>query len=671
MPQATLELGYQLQPTYGSGADAILKRSTVAISPRFPRTGSASATPASGTSGAAGTITPERSAVECAAWGATLAVWTYADLASSYGYASTSAFVAELTAAGLAVQATTNTRAVNQTTGPFMQDAGGSNWSAGSYPDRPALNSGQPSPAEARISITIDYMPAADPTGTQAPKLATVAAQIASGCVAVHQDDPRGGMAYAGCLGATAPYDLTSQGCDFSATARAGFTTWLGANTTSAERIAVGLPSSLSSFDILVWLKANKASAMFSPNQTDGTAVDNYLFRTSISNDEALRTIVLGWLGRFLRDDQAAYVQQLRTQLAGTPLSFNFWNAAPSEYLSWHARRGLFDFAVAETAPPYWSPLSAHSVGSSAFMGVRATQAARQHLNAATCDLAGLRACFEHKPTALNTAPARVVVQLLRQSIMQSVMEGHTPVVPIDVFMTINDGEFDQGVDVDGYRFWGARADYKSCFDFIKSNASLLDGYEKLAAVHVAVHNDTFPFHSGNQATRFGTVISRLAELWLADVDYHLLPVGTAAGNLPQPPDRSRELAAPLIIRVQPEEDYYAELGRLSGPRCRRWSSAAVAEAASYAPVRSSNPNVRATARYNATNGRVSVHLHNYALNSDGTPKPQSTTLLWRWGTPAGLATITRLGEASSAVDLSKGHGLVTLREYAIVNFAV
>jgi hypothetical protein len=280
-----------------------------------------------------------------------------------------------------------------------------------------------------------------------------------------------------------------------------------------------------------------------------------------------------------------------------------------------------------------------------------------------------LRAFFEHKPTALNQAPARVVVQLMRQSIMQSVMEGHTPVIPIDVFMTINDGEFDQGVSVDGYRYWGGREDFKDCFDFLRSNRALIEGYEKMATVHVAFHTDSFPFHSGSQATRWSRVIERLAQLWLADVDYHILPVGASDGLLPTDPVRAVETSAPLIIRVQDDDDYYAHLGRLAGTKCRRWRNQVVTEAMRFSPVRSSNPNVWATARINPATGRVAVHLHNYAVNSDGTPLEQTTTLTYRWGAPAS-ANVVRLGQSpGTAVFNGNGEATVTLSEYAIAEF--
>lgn len=669
----SLTLALAFAPQYAALPPYLAALSAVPISPRFPRAGGTTNGMVIGTNGTSTTHTPVRSVIEAQQWGATVAEWCYTDLAASYGYASPAALVSEFSAAGIPIQGTTNTRAANPSTGAFMQDAGGSNWSAGSNPDRPLVGGLAQSPAKSRIGITIDYMPAADAAGTQAPKLASIATQMAAGCFGLHMDDPRGGAAYSGWRGITSPYDITSQGCDFSPTARAGFTAWLSANTTAAERTAVGLPSSLAGFDILAWLTTNRASLMFTPGQDNPAAVDNYRFRIGISADESLRTILLRWLNRFLRDDHAAYVQQVRLQLAGAPLSLNFWSASPTEYLSWHTRRAprLFDFAVAETAPPYWSEVSGNTVGSPAFHAAREAQNARQHLNATTCDAVGLRAFFEHKPTSLTDAPARVVVQMMRQSIMQTVMEGASPVVPIDVFMTTSD-DLSQGVSVDGYRYWGSVADYGNCFAFIRANAPSLDGYVKLATVHLLAHSDSWPFHSGSQATRFGSLMQRLAELWRRDVDYHWLMVGAADGLLPADPPRGVETTAPLIIRVQDDTDYYAHLGRMGAPNARRWSTAAAAEAMEYSPVRSLSPWVRATARYNPTAGRVSVHLHNYRMNSDGTPRPETTVVRWNraFGTP-GVASVTRLGEAPGTVDLSRGFGQVTLREYAILNFAV
>jgi hypothetical protein len=612
---------------------------------------------------------PERSVTEALAWGATVALWSYTDIAASYGYASPGAFVAEFTAAGIPIQGTTNTSAVSDITGPFMQDAGGSDWKAGPAPDRPALNSGVQDPLGSRVALSISYMPANDPTNTQAPKLAAIAAQVSAGVFGLQIDDPRGPAAYSGWKGIDSGHDLTGQGCDFSVTARAGFTIWLGANTTSAVRTAVGLPANLSGFDILAWLKTNKASIMFGANQVSPTDVDNYLYRTSVSQDSSLRTIILQWMGQYLRDDNYSFLRQIRTQLAGAPFSLNLFNACPSEILSGIARQSpqIFDFAIAETQSPWWEDLSGYTVGSAQFFTVRAAQQALQKFNASVCDMAGLHAFFVHRPTSLTGAPARVVKQMLRQALLQTIADGHSPVIPVDVFMS-SGGTKSQGVDVDGYRFWGSRADYKDVFDFILYVAPLIDNYEKLAAVHVVVHGDSFPFYDGAQGPIFNTIMSRMSELWKRDVDYHLMSVGASDGMLPQDPVRTVELAAPIIIRLQDDCDYYTHLGRLAGPKFRRWSTKAADEAMGHSSVRSTNPYVRATARYSA--GRVSVHLQNFAINSDGTPNPQTTTLLWNWG-KAGSASVTRIGESATSIDLSSGHADVSLAEYAVVNFAV
>lgn len=667
----TLALAQSFAPVYAALPE-YLKRSAVAISPRFPRDGTVTGKygQSIGTDGATNTITPERSAVEAAAWGATVAVWSYTDLAASGGFASAAAFVAEFNAAGIPIQGTTNTRSVSPSTGPFMKDAGGSSWTALSSPDRPFVSGAPQNPRASRVTVSIDYMPAADVTNSQLPKLAVIASQMATGCFGIHMDDPRGASAYAFWPGIAAPYDQPGQGADFSATAITGFAAWLAENTTSAQRTALGLPADPTGFNLLTHLTTNYASVMFTPGQDNPTAVDNYRFRTSISTNSTLRAIMT-WHSRFLRDDHAGYVQAVRTQLAGAPLSFNAFNFSPMELLSWNGRRSpqLWDFAVAETAPPYWEDLSPYATGSATFQAVRDRQAARQHMNAVVCDMAGLRSVFEHKPTAPNTAPARVVTQLLRQSIMQSVMEGSVPVVPIDIYMTVND-EKSQGTNIEAYRFWGSRENFKDCFTFIRSNAALIDGYDKCATVFVAVHTDAWPFYAGGTSAYFYTLCDRLAELWRRDVDYHFLPVGALDGLLPAEPARAVETTAPLVIKVQNEADYYGHAGRLSGPRCRQWSVRAADEAMGHSPVRSTNANVRATARYNASAGRVSVHLHNYAVNSDGTPAPQTTTLLWNWG-GAGVASVVRLGESAGTVDLSRGSAQITLTEYAILNFAV
>lgn len=667
----SLTLAASFMPSYAA-LPAYLTPSKVSISPRFPRPGGTTNGQTIGINGTSTTYTPIRSALEAQAWGVDVALWSYTTDAVTNGYASTAEFVGEFTAAGIPIQGTTNTRAVNVSTGPFMQDAAGNDWSAGSNPTRPLVGGLAQSPSLVRYQTTIDYMPAADVTNTQTPKLAAIASQMASGTFGLHMDDPRGPMVFAGWRGIRSEYDIVGAASDFSATARAGFTTWLSANTTSGQRTAVGLPASLSGFDILTWLTTNKSSVMFTPGQDNPTAVDAYRFRTQLSTDESLRTIILNWMGRFLREDHYVYVQQVRTQLAGAPLSLNFFSATPSEFMSGVGRQSpqLWDFAVAETLPPYWSDLSAYTVGSASFFDARAVQQAEQMLNAAMCDACGLRAWFENKPTAMNQAPARVLKQILRQSMLDNVRAGHGIVVPADVYMDNLDTR-DQGTSVSGYRFWGSVADYGDIGAFVKAQAALIDGYGKCATVWLAVHSDSFPnYIGGSRTTTYVPIMQRLAELWKRDVGYHLLIVGDADGVLPASPARSVETTAPLIIRLQNDADYSSQLGRLSGPRCRRWTTSAADEAMGHSPVRSTNPYVRASARYNPTARRVSVHLHNYAINADGTPSPQTTTLLWNWG-GAGAASVVRLGESAGAVDLSSGSAQIALTEYAIVNFAV
>lgn len=687
----SINLAQSFAPIYAA-VPAYLKRSAIAISPRFPRDGTVTGVGGQtiGINGSTGTIVPEASAVEAVAWGATVALWSYANLAPGLGFASSSAFVATFLAAGIPIQAATNTSAHNLSTGPFAVDLGGTSWTAGSSGVRPTLVAPPQSPVASRINISVTLMPASDQAGTITPKLGVISAAMAEGCFGLQLDDPRGAAGYSGWRGITSGYDLTSQGVDFSSTAIAGFALWLSVNTTSAERIVLNLPSSVAGFDIVAWLRTNHLAAMqANPNtlQVDTAALDNYLFRTSLSSDSNRRDVILGLHNRYLRDSQIDFTQQLRTTLAGKPLSGNFWQASPCEFVSGFMRKtsGLFDFSIAETAPDYWGDLLPHTIGSDAWYAVRATQCARRHMNAVTYDISGMRAFVEHKPTAMaattpsgsgfpillaSPASPRMVVQLLRQSIMQSVMEGATPVIPIDVFMTVNDSK-SQGVTVDGYRYWGSRADYKSCFDFITGNASLIDGYEKCATVFLAVHSDSFPFQDGAPAARYAVMMARLAELWKRDVDYHWLPVGLSDGSLPQNPLRTVETTAPLVIRLQDDGDYYAHLGRLSGPKCRRWTTSAADEAMGHSPVRSTNPNVRVIARYNSAARRVSLHVQNYAINTDGTPSPQTTTLVWNWARPAGPATVTRLGEPAATADLSGGAASLTLTEYAVVNFAV
>lgn len=667
----SLALALSFAPVYAA-TPAYIKRSATPISPRFPMPGGTTNGLTIGTNGSTTTYVPIRSALEAAAWGASCAVWSYTDRAAALGYASASAFVGEFTALGIPIQATTSSQAVNASTGPFAKDLAGYDFSAGGASPRPSPLT---SPTINRAATGITWAPANDTTNTRTPKLATIAAQLAAGASMLHMDDPRGMASFGGFRAHIAGRDLTSQAGDFSDTARAGFTTWLSANTTSAQRTAVGLPSSLAGFDIATWLETNYSSILHSPGQDTPAQVDAHLYRISISPTEALRTVILQYYARYQRDDQFAWLQQVKAA-AGVPFSLNLYAATPMDYMTWTVRQStqVFDFAISEVPPPYWPYIDGETVGSDAWMALRWPQCAEQHLQMAMADKVGLLCLCEHKPTSLTAAPARVVKQLLRQSIMQTVMEGHTPVVPADVYMTTGDVRDTSMVTVDGYRFWGSVADYGDLFAFIRANAALIDGYSKLAVVHVAACNDSWPFRDGDAAAvaRYDEKNARLAELWTRDIPYHLLTVGEASGTLPEAPGAAAELNAPLIIQIQDPGDYMSYAGRMAGRNYRRWSTGACDEALAYAPVRSLSPYIRATARYNAAAGRVSVHLHNYSVNSDGTPKPQTTVVRWNpaFGTP-GVASVVRLGEAPGTVDLSRGYGQVTLREYAILNFAV
>lgn len=672
----SLALGQALAPQYNA-APSWVRLLAVPISPRFPRDGATAAGPASGITGLAGTITPARSVIEAQSWGATCAVWSYTNLAASYGYASPAAFVAEFTAAGIPIQGAANASPVDGTNGPFMQDLAGFNFKAGVASDRPALNSGNQSPVAARGTTAISFMPAND---NRTAALSRISTQVAAGISGLHYDDPRSPAAYGGFRAHIPSADLVSQAADFSATAIAGFPAWLAANTTSAQRTAVGLPSDPTGFDIKAWLIANKPSVLYGANQVDSAAIDAYSYRVAVPNDSALRTIIHVWYVAYLRADTAAWLRQAKAA-AGVPFSLNLFSSSPQDHQTWVVRganRDIFDFAISEVFPPYWQQLSAYTVGSDAFINARWAQCGQQHMQMAMNDAIGLRTLVEHKPTSLTQAPPRVVKQLLRQSIMQTVMEGHVPVVPIDVFMSTGEAStLDQGVDVDGYRFWGGVADYGDCFRFIKANGGLIDGYEKLAIVHAVCHNDSFPFYATGRintstVTTYDRLGARFGELWAADVDFHMLTCGDPQGTLFEVPDAARVAAAPMVICIQDTGDMSSMAGVTGASKFRRWSSNAVREAANYVPARSLSPYVRATTRYNAQTRRVSVHLHNYAVNSDGTPKPMTTQVRWNpmFGTP-GMASVVRLGEAPGTVDLSRGFGQVTLREYAILNFAV
>ena len=242
-------------PTYAT-VPAYLNRSAVAISPRFPRIGNTTGGQTIGQDGTTQTIIPEYSATEAVAWGATVALWSYTELAAALGFASPAAFIASFTAVGIPIQGATNTSAYNSVTGPFAVDIGGTEWTAGSSGVRPTLVTPPQNPVGSRITISVTLMPAADQAGTITPKLVLIDQAVSAGCFGLQMDDPRGQAGYSGWRGITSSYDLSSQGVDFSASAVAGFAVWLGSNTTIAERVAQNLPADPTGFDVVAWLRA-------------------------------------------------------------------------------------------------------------------------------------------------------------------------------------------------------------------------------------------------------------------------------------------------------------------------------------------------------------------------------------------------------------------------------
>lgn len=673
-----LQTALLFRPAYVPNAWGLTRTSRV-MSSRFPFVGGTTSSLTIGTNGTSTTYVPIRTALELAAWDATHDAWCYADRAVAQGYASIKEFVDEVRAVGCRLQGTTNSAAIDETNGPFAIDLCGypfeSIFFQTNISPRPALLSGVPRDPLLNRQDTPSYGPVYNTTHWDG-KAAAVAAQVAAGCTALQHDDPRAAAGFAGFTADRLENDLTSQICDYSTTALAGFPAWLSANTTAAQRTACGLPSDPTGLNYKDFLVANFESFLKSgPGgnlQVDPSALDGHLFRTSVRTNANLRTHQ-AYYASYMRKATADQIRD-RANRAGVPMSLNMYAASPQDYMLWVGRMNPqpVTFVVTEIPPPYWDQISAYTVGSSDFHNARWLQCGRQSCQIAMSDMVGLFSVYEIKPTAPNQAPPRVLKQILRHSQMQTFAEGHLPIFPTDVYLA-NAGTRDQGTDVYNYRFWGAVADYKDVWDFITQNAQYVEGYEKLAAVHVVCSSSSFPFYEGATEAKFDALSARFGELFRRDIGFHMMVVGNNPGAPDEPPNRFVEANAPIIIRLQDDKDYGNYMGSVSGPKYRGWGAASLDEAMNYIPVRSTNETVRAFARYNAQAGRVSIHLINYGMNADGTPKPQTTTLIWNraFGTPAGHATVVRQNEAAGTVDLSRGFGQISLLESAIVNFAV
>jgi len=673
-----LQTAWSFRPTYIPNGWGLTRTSRV-MSSRFPFVGGTTNSLTIGINGTSTTYVPIRTALELAAWGATHDAWCYADRAVAQGYASINSFVAEVQAVGCLLQATTNSAAIDENTGPFALDIAGYPFESiffnSNISPRPTLLSGVPRDPLLNRQDTPSYGPVYN-TAHWNGKQALVDVQVAAGCTALQHDDPRAAAGFAGFTADRLENDLTSQTADYSAAAITGFPAWLAANTTAAQRTACGLPSDPTGLDYKAFLVTNFESFLKAgPGgnlQVDAAALDGHLFRTSVRTNANLRTHQSFW-ATYMRKAVADQIRDRATR-SSVPMSLNMYAASPQDYMLWIGRLNPqpVTFVVTEIPPPYWDQISAYTVGSSDFHNARWLQCGRQSCQIAMSDMVGLFSVYEIKPTAPNQAPPRVLKQILRHSQMQVFAEGHLPIFPTDVYLA-NAGTRDQGTDVYNYRFWGAVADYKDVWDFITQNAQYVEGYEKLAAVHVVCSSSSFPFYEGATEAKFDALSARFGELFRRDIGFHMMVVGNNPGSPDEPPKRTVETNAPIIIRVQNDGDYGNYMGSVSGPKYRGWSTATLDEAMDYIPVRSTNDTVRAFARYNAQAGRVSVHLVNYAMNTDGTPKPETTILRWnrRYGSPVSVANVVRLGEAPGTVDMTPGYAQVTLREYAIVNFAV
>lgn len=563
------------------------KRSAVMLTPRVPRHAGDVIT--NGGSSGSGNYTCPRSALdEALAWGADNIGWCYFSAANA-------ADVNSWKAAGLPVHGTINTSPSAPGTAVLPTDWAGNSWSAGSSPARPA-----PFQAQAqRMSAWIDFSTLCD-TDEAARKIAEATVYAGMGAASIQVDDPRDMM----------PWIAQSMTHPKMAI---GFRAWLLANTTLSDRTAAGLPTTLPT-DLVAWLTTDNTCPWYSwfhtgltvPANIDAYAGRVRVYQLTAEPDRRPYQIFAVWYGQYMRDTINGVYASIKAA-SGLPMSGNLFRADPAKEKRWLS--SSFDWAVFEGAEPTY-PYA---------LSTRMDDITKDWISVLTLDAEGKQAVAQWIPIKPNAASAQLVVTVGRQTIAQYYAWGVSPTPPWDVYM-----QAQQGVSVDGYRFFGSPVDYADLFAFAKSKASLLDGYYAIPDIGVLAASDQFPDAlTSGQETQYATMLGRMKSLMQAGIRL-LLQRHSSEWEVVTPAK-----SMPYSVSLSGAHEYRAFAGQAAN-WAESWDQVDVGGLASkYARVLVSGAGagaVLAWPRYNPTTGKAVVHLTSYLLSGDA-PQQTSVTL--------------------------------------------
>lgn len=583
-----------------------------------------------GTSGTGNVVIPRGTLAEAQAWGADWCLWVYPRRSSDADSVIDLTPVAALQAAGIRVGLAINTSKPQAGTvngivfadGEQLLDLAGDPYNSTSFLRPPPNDTGPPAP-DGRIntnrsSVSINVGNMLDATNTRDRKLAEAAVYSAAGVDCLQLDDPRNLM-----------NEPMLTGSLYSTTIRQGFRDWLNANTTSAQRTVVGLPSSLASdWDFREWLLTSYAAVFTGPSGTPPTTSTPDLMDLRVGNDilwrwattapaVVFRTVFQNWFYRYARAEFYSFYSLLRTAAGSVALSNNFYLASPDQVLNWFAIDDAWDFSLAEASLPTW--------GGSYSITDRAADLARRTMIAATNDAFGKRACFVIGPAPPLTVDADLVTTMLRQDLAMSWALGANPVAPWDVYM-----QDDQGVAVTGYRFMADPDDFSDLYGWVKANTAWFDGASAAPQIGVAYSADSYPVEYGSAAdvAAFARLLAVVQAASDRNIPLCLLISG--ADWLDKQPSDDLTAALPAVVQASGGAAYKVLPRYLRAPNVAPsggvdWD----ALQALYCPLLiggAGASNCRAITRYNAARSSLLVHVLNFAVSGNATD-PQTVTL--------------------------------------------
>lgn len=563
------------------------KRSAVMLTPRVPRRAGDVVT-AGGSSGSGSYTCPRSALDEAIAWGADNIGWCYFSSASASD-------VNSWKASGRAVHGTINTSPSLPGTTVLPTDWAGNPWSAGTNPARPAPFQGQAQ----RMAAWIDFATLCD-SAEAARKVAEANNYAAMGASSIQVDDPRDMV----------PWIAQSMTHPQMA---AGFRVWLLANTTLGDRTAAGLPTTLPA-DLVAWLTTDNTCPWYSwfhtgltvPSDIDAYAGRVRVYQLTAEPDRRPYQIFFVWYGQYMRDTINAVYASIKAA-CGLPLSGNLFRADPAKEKRWLS--SSFDWAVFEGSEPTY-PYA---------LSTRLDDITKDWLTAMTLDGEGKQAIAQWIPIKPNSAPAAQVITVGRQTIAQYYAWGISPTPPWDVYMQAS-----QGVAVDGYRFFGAYADYVDLFQFARSKAALLDGFYAIPDIGLLAASDQFPDAlTSGQETQYATMLARVKSLMQAGIR-PLLQRHSSEWEAVTP---SKTMPATVSVSGSHE---FRGFAKTAYSWAENWTAVDVqALASKYARVLVNDGgagSVLAWPRYNPATGQTVVHLTNYLLSGNA-PAQVSATL--------------------------------------------